>query len=161
MWWSRLGQEAPVYLHPQLMPSLRWLKRWWRRILTPPCLFLFLSTRSIADWLKPPDTWFLLDFIKPEFLLLRVGVPFYCVYLSIFQFSNLLVHSSLSPLRSSPHSQTLARCIIMWDEILPNTEWVKSNIPQVRKYTYTQHYCSDIFCCCCDNILFGLVRNKI
>uniref|UniRef100_A0A3B5Q131 Anaphase promoting complex subunit 1 n=1 Tax=Xiphophorus maculatus TaxID=8083 RepID=A0A3B5Q131_XIPMA len=28
---------------------------------------------------------------------------------------------------------TLARCIIMWDEILPNTEWVKSNIPQVRK----------------------------
>uniref|UniRef100_G3N8P6 Anaphase promoting complex subunit 1 n=1 Tax=Gasterosteus aculeatus aculeatus TaxID=481459 RepID=G3N8P6_GASAC len=54
-------------------------------------IYLKTNNRSIADWLKPPDTWFLLDFIKPEFLLLR----------------------------------TLARCIIMWDEILPNTEWVK------------------------------------
>uniref|UniRef100_A0A7N8Y197 Anaphase-promoting complex subunit 1 n=1 Tax=Mastacembelus armatus TaxID=205130 RepID=A0A7N8Y197_9TELE len=62
-------------------------------------IYLKTNNKSIADWLKPPDTWFLLDFIKPEFLLLR----------------------------------TLARCIIMWDEILPNTEWVKSNIPQVRK----------------------------
>uniref|UniRef100_A0A3Q3R8Z7 Uncharacterized protein n=1 Tax=Monopterus albus TaxID=43700 RepID=A0A3Q3R8Z7_MONAL len=61
-------------------------------------IYLKTNNRSIADWLKPPDTWFLLDFIKPEFLLLR----------------------------------TLARCIIMWDEILPNTEWVRSNIPQVR-----------------------------
>uniref|UniRef100_A0A671WPK9 Anaphase promoting complex subunit 1 n=1 Tax=Sparus aurata TaxID=8175 RepID=A0A671WPK9_SPAAU len=71
-------------------------------------IYLKTNNRSIADWLKPPDTWFLLDFIKPEFLLLR----------------------------------TLARCIIMWDEILPNTEWVKSNIPQVRKYTlvYTQSF---------------------
>ncbi|XP_060896172.1 anaphase-promoting complex subunit 1 [Labrus mixtus] len=60
-------------------------------------IYLKTNNRSIADWLKPPDTWFLLDFIKPEFLLLR----------------------------------TLARCIIMWDEILPNAEWVKSNIPQI------------------------------
>ncbi|XP_041866489.1 anaphase-promoting complex subunit 1 isoform X2 [Melanotaenia boesemani] len=62
-------------------------------------IYLKTNNGSIADWLKPPDTWFLLDFIKPEFLLLR----------------------------------TLARCIIMWDEILPNTEWVKSNIPQIMR----------------------------
>ncbi|KAM4592171.1 anaphase-promoting complex subunit 1 isoform 1-T1 [Odontesthes bonariensis] len=62
-------------------------------------IYLKTNNRSIADWLKPPDTWFLLDFIKPEFLLLR----------------------------------TLARCIIMWDEILPNTEWVESNIPQIMR----------------------------
>lgn len=62
-------------------------------------IYLKTNNKSIADWLKPPDTWFLLDFIKPEFLLLR----------------------------------TLARCIIMWDEILPNTEWVKSNIPQIMR----------------------------
>uniref|UniRef100_A0A8C6KZA4 Anaphase promoting complex subunit 1 n=1 Tax=Nothobranchius furzeri TaxID=105023 RepID=A0A8C6KZA4_NOTFU len=62
-------------------------------------IYLKTNNRSIADWLKPPDTWFLLDFIKPEFLLLR----------------------------------TLARCIIMWDEILPNSEWVKSNIPQIMR----------------------------
>uniref|UniRef100_A0A3B3UEI2 Anaphase-promoting complex subunit 1 n=1 Tax=Poecilia latipinna TaxID=48699 RepID=A0A3B3UEI2_9TELE len=53
-------------------------------------IYLKTNNRSIADWLKPPDT---------------------CV------------------------TSTLARCIIMWDEILPNTEWVKSNIPQVRKCT--------------------------
>ncbi|KAA8583561.1 hypothetical protein FQN60_014769 [Etheostoma spectabile] len=65
-------------------------------------IYLKTNNRSIADWLKPPDTWFLLDFIKPEFLLLR----------------------------------TLARCIIMWDEILPNAEWVKSNIPQIMRGTF-------------------------
>ncbi|XP_026165257.1 anaphase-promoting complex subunit 1 isoform X2 [Mastacembelus armatus] len=65
-------------------------------------IYLKTNNKSIADWLKPPDTWFLLDFIKPEFLLLR----------------------------------TLARCIIMWDEILPNTEWVKSNIPQIMRGTF-------------------------
>ncbi|XP_068597126.1 anaphase-promoting complex subunit 1 [Brachionichthys hirsutus] len=65
-------------------------------------IYLKTNNRSIADWLKPPDTWFLLDFIKPEFLLLR----------------------------------TLARCIIMWDEILPNPEWVKSNIPQIMRGTF-------------------------
>lgn len=26
----------------------------------------------------------------------------------------------------------------MWDEILPNAEWVKSNMPQVRTHTFTQ-----------------------
>ncbi|KAF0027731.1 hypothetical protein F2P81_020472 [Scophthalmus maximus] len=35
-------------------------------------IYLKTNNRSIADWLKPPDTWFLLDFIKPEFLLLRI-----------------------------------------------------------------------------------------
>ncbi|XP_061646236.1 anaphase-promoting complex subunit 1 [Phyllopteryx taeniolatus] len=65
-------------------------------------IYLKTNNRSIADWLKPPDTWFLLDFIKPEFLLLR----------------------------------TLARCIIMWDEILPNKEWVKSNVPQIMRGTH-------------------------
>ncbi|KAL3050601.1 hypothetical protein OYC64_012595 [Pagothenia borchgrevinki] len=65
-------------------------------------IYLKTNNKSIADWLKPPDTWFLLDFIKPEFLLLR----------------------------------TLARCIIMWDEILPNTKWVKSNIPQIMRGTF-------------------------
>ncbi|XP_026045596.1 anaphase-promoting complex subunit 1 [Astatotilapia calliptera] len=65
-------------------------------------IYLKTNNRSIADWLKPPDTLFLLDFIKPEFLLLR----------------------------------TLARCIIMWDEILPNTIWVKSNIPQIMRGTF-------------------------
>ncbi|XP_067276723.1 anaphase-promoting complex subunit 1 isoform X1 [Pseudorasbora parva] len=62
-------------------------------------IYLKTNNRSIADWLKAPDTMFLLDFIKPEFLLLR----------------------------------TLARCLIMWDEIVPNADWVTSNVPQIIK----------------------------
>ncbi|XP_069035969.1 anaphase-promoting complex subunit 1 [Lepisosteus oculatus] len=60
-------------------------------------IYLKTNNRSIADWLRAPDTMFLLDFIKPEFLLLR----------------------------------TLARCLIMWEEILPNSEWINSNVPQI------------------------------
>ncbi|XP_035256642.1 anaphase-promoting complex subunit 1 isoform X2 [Anguilla anguilla] len=60
-------------------------------------IYLKTNNRSIADWLQAPDTMFLLDFIKPEFLLLR----------------------------------TLARCLIMWDEIVPNSDWVNSNVPQI------------------------------
>lgn len=96
---------------------------------------MVLSTRSIADWLKPPDTWFLLDFIKPEFLLLRVGAA---LLLCVCERDHLFFNPAFL-------SQTLARCLIMWDEILPNTEWVKSNIPQVRKYTHT-HRITELPC---------------
>ncbi|KAJ8248603.1 hypothetical protein GJAV_G00243760 [Gymnothorax javanicus] len=60
-------------------------------------IYLKTNNRSIADWLQAPDTMFLLDFIKPEFLLLR----------------------------------TLARCLIMWEEIMPNSDWVNSNVPKI------------------------------
>ncbi|XP_048448536.1 anaphase-promoting complex subunit 1-like, partial [Rhincodon typus] len=58
-------------------------------------LYLKTNNRSIADWLRAPDTQYLLDFVKPEFLLMR----------------------------------TLARGLIMWDEIKPNSTWINSNIP--------------------------------
>uniref|UniRef100_A0A8C4PIT9 Anaphase promoting complex subunit 1 n=1 Tax=Equus asinus TaxID=9793 RepID=A0A8C4PIT9_EQUAS len=60
-------------------------------------IYLKTNNRSIADWLQAPDTMYLLDFVKPEFLLLR----------------------------------TLARCLILWDDILPNSKWVDSNVPQI------------------------------
>ncbi|XP_078504893.1 anaphase-promoting complex subunit 1 [Lissotriton helveticus] len=60
-------------------------------------IYLKTNNRSIADWLRAPDTMYLLDFVKPEFLLLR----------------------------------TLARCLILWDDILPNTQWVNSNVPRI------------------------------
>ncbi|RLW07223.1 hypothetical protein DV515_00004274 [Chloebia gouldiae] len=60
-------------------------------------IYLKTNNRSIADWLKAPDTMYLLDFVKPEFLMLR----------------------------------TLARCLILWDDILPNSKWVNSNVPQI------------------------------
>ncbi|XP_042671415.1 anaphase-promoting complex subunit 1 isoform X1 [Centrocercus urophasianus] len=60
-------------------------------------IYLKTNNRSIADWLQAPDTMYLLDFVKPEFLLLR----------------------------------TLARCLILWDDIMPSTEWVDSNVPQI------------------------------
>uniref|UniRef100_A0A6I8P4H6 Anaphase-promoting complex subunit 1 n=1 Tax=Ornithorhynchus anatinus TaxID=9258 RepID=A0A6I8P4H6_ORNAN len=60
-------------------------------------IYLKTNNRSIADWLRAPDTMYLLDFVKPEFLLLR----------------------------------TLARCLILWDDILPNSKWVDGNVPQI------------------------------
>ncbi|KAG9468650.1 hypothetical protein GDO78_022271 [Eleutherodactylus coqui] len=60
-------------------------------------IYLKTNNRSIADWLRAPDTMYLLDFVKPEFLLLR----------------------------------TLARCLILWDDILPNAHWVNNNVPQI------------------------------
>ncbi|XP_042188990.1 anaphase-promoting complex subunit 1 [Callorhinchus milii] len=60
-------------------------------------LYLKTNNRSIADWLRAPDTQYLLDFVKPEFLLMR----------------------------------TLARGLIMWDEIKPNPTWINSNVPPI------------------------------
>ncbi|PIO35328.1 hypothetical protein AB205_0200750, partial [Aquarana catesbeiana] len=60
-------------------------------------IYLKTNNRSVADWLRAPDTMYLLDFVKPEFLLLR----------------------------------TLARCLILWDDILPSVQWVNSNVPQI------------------------------
>ena len=39
-------------------------------IFVYPAFFFFF--RSVAAWLDAPDTQFLLDFIRPDFLLLRV-----------------------------------------------------------------------------------------
>uniref|UniRef100_A0A672TUV9 Anaphase promoting complex subunit 1 n=1 Tax=Strigops habroptila TaxID=2489341 RepID=A0A672TUV9_STRHB len=55
-------------------------------------IYLKTNNRSIADWLQAQTPLYLLDFVKPEFLLLR----------------------------------TLARCLILWDDILPNSKWVNS-----------------------------------
>ncbi|XP_070590725.1 anaphase-promoting complex subunit 1 isoform X1 [Erythrolamprus reginae] len=69
-------------------------------------IYLKTNNRSIADWLCAPDTMYLLDFVKPEFLLLR----------------------------------TLARCLILWDDIMPNSKWIDSNVPQiVRENSVSLH----------------------
>uniref|UniRef100_A0A4W3JSC5 Anaphase promoting complex subunit 1 n=1 Tax=Callorhinchus milii TaxID=7868 RepID=A0A4W3JSC5_CALMI len=65
-------------------------------------LYLKTNNRSIADWLRAPDTQYLLDFVKPEFLLMR----------------------------------TLARGLIMWDEIKPNPTWINSNVPPVSSLSH-------------------------
>ncbi|KAL7987272.1 hypothetical protein Chor_006191 [Crotalus horridus] len=69
-------------------------------------IYLKTNNRSIADWLCAPDTMYLLDFVKPEFLLLR----------------------------------TLARCLILWDDIMPSSKWIDSNVPQiVRENSVSLH----------------------
>lgn len=66
-------------------------------------LYLKTNNRSIADWLRAPDTQYLLDFVKPEFLLMR----------------------------------TLARGLIMWDEIKPSPAWINSNVPTIVRQNNT------------------------
>lgn len=57
--------------------------------------------RAVADWMKAPDTQYILDIICPDFILLR----------------------------------TLARGLILWEDIIPTIEWVESHIPEsIRPY---------------------------
>lgn len=35
-------------------------------------MYLGSGNRAIADWMKPPDTQYLLDFVRPDFLMLRI-----------------------------------------------------------------------------------------
>ncbi|XP_068085818.1 anaphase-promoting complex subunit 1 isoform X2 [Anabrus simplex] len=64
-------------------------------------MFFNTGNRAVADWMKAPDTQHLLDFVRPDFLLLRM----------------------------------VSRALILWEEILPTTAWVESNIPAaIRPY---------------------------
>lgn len=35
-------------------------------------MYLGSGNRAIADWMQPPDTQYLLDFVRPDFLMLRI-----------------------------------------------------------------------------------------
>ncbi|KDR08910.1 hypothetical protein L798_00564, partial [Zootermopsis nevadensis] len=64
-------------------------------------MYFNTGNRAVADWMKAPDTQYLLDFVRPDFLLLRI----------------------------------IARSLILWDDILPTSEWVESNLPAtIRPY---------------------------
>ena len=58
----------------------------------------------MASSLALPDTHFLLEYVRPDMLLLRV----------------------------------LSRALILWDQVLPSSQWIDDQIPVVVKYTYGQ-----------------------
>ncbi|XP_071453561.1 anaphase-promoting complex subunit 1 [Hetaerina americana] len=59
------------------------------------------GNRAVADWMKAPDTQYLLDFVRPDFLILR----------------------------------TVARGLILWNEVYPTSNWVEAQIPDsIRPY---------------------------
>ncbi|XP_069677644.1 anaphase-promoting complex subunit 1 isoform X2 [Periplaneta americana] len=62
-------------------------------------MYFNTGNRAVADWMKAPDTQYLLDFVRPDFLLLRI----------------------------------VARSLILWNDILPTSEWVESNLPDTIK----------------------------
>lgn len=35
-------------------------------------MYLGTGNKAIADWMAPPETQFLLDFVRPDFLMLRI-----------------------------------------------------------------------------------------
>lgn len=35
-------------------------------------MYLGSGSKAIADWMRPPDTQYLLDFVRPDLLLLRI-----------------------------------------------------------------------------------------
>ncbi|KAG8231158.1 hypothetical protein J437_LFUL011827 [Ladona fulva] len=59
------------------------------------------GNRAVADWMEAADTQYLLDFVRPDFLILR----------------------------------TVARGLILWNEVYPTSNWIESQIPQsIRVY---------------------------
>lgn len=65
-------------------------------IQTLHIIYFILLFRAIAEWMTAPDTQFLLDMVRPDFLLLRVSYFYYYVlYLgsSLFSILNLLLLS--------------------------------------------------------------------
>ena len=53
------------------------------------------NNARVAAWLDVPDSRFLLEFVRPDFLMLR----------------------------------TLAKGLILWDQIVPDLEWIQSHVP--------------------------------
>lgn len=35
-------------------------------------MYLGTGNKAVADWMAPPDTQYLLDFVRPDFLMLRI-----------------------------------------------------------------------------------------
>ena len=54
------------------------------------------NNQAIAGWMKAPNTPYLLNQVRPDFLLLR----------------------------------TIAYGLILWDDVMPSSEWVLSNVPE-------------------------------
>ena len=64
-------------------------------------MFFNTGNQTYANWMNAPDSQFLLEFVRPDFLMVR----------------------------------TLAKGLIMWDSILPNSEWIDSHVPpSIRSY---------------------------
>lgn len=82
-------------------------------------MFLKTNITSAASGLLTPDTLYQLEAIRPDFLLLRVrNITCYkdgCVY---FIFILFVV-------------QVLGHSLIMWDSVLPTTDWIQQHIPKV------------------------------
>ena len=58
-------------------------------------MFISSGNKNVAAWMEAPDSQFLLEFVRPDFLMLR----------------------------------TLAKGLVMWDDITPTAEWVDSHVP--------------------------------
>ena len=64
-------------------------------------MFFNSGNKTYANWMNAPDSQFLLEFVRPDFLMVR----------------------------------TLAKGLILWDSILPNSTWIYSHVPaSIRPY---------------------------
>lgn len=59
-------------------------------------MFFRSGNERVASWLEAPESRFLLEFVRPDFLMLRM----------------------------------LARGLIMWDSIVPTSDWIQDHVPK-------------------------------
>jgi anaphase-promoting complex subunit 1 len=67
-------------------------------------MYMKSGNRTIASTISLPDTHFLLEYVRPDFLMLRV----------------------------------IARSLILWDDVLPSSSWIESQLPSAIKDAFEQ-----------------------
>lgn len=100
------------------------------------CL-LFSSNSAVIDWLRVPDTQFMLDQVRPDFLMLRVCLfPTKQVIKKMAINLIILIEIYFILLMNIFECfQTISRGLVSWDFVVPSFEWIKSMIPQVTSTT--------------------------
>jgi anaphase-promoting complex subunit 1 len=67
-------------------------------------IYMKTGNQTIASAVSLPDTHFLLEYVRPDFLLLRV----------------------------------VARAMILWENVLPSSDWIESQLPTVVSQAFSQ-----------------------
>lgn len=74
-------------------------------------MYLGTGNKAVADWMAPPETEYLLDFVRPDFLMLRV----------LARGRNFETFNN--------NCMRFLVALIMWDGVQPTKDWIENQVP--------------------------------
>ena len=108
----------------------------WNVMWIVSCLF-----RAVAEWLAPPETQFLLDFVRPDFLLLRVRLNN-----SYKEISQKTIPVALLDYSYILSSQLCAQCFLqsinqklLWNVYVPVIAQFPNDVTKTHEYWSVIH----------------------